>query len=131
MAESAGMRSSSARVSLTSEASGLPKEFRNRPGRDLLIALAIGYLAAAMPLLVAVPAPETLLSAALACAMIPLGVMVAIMRADLISVVGLGLLVALVVAFAVRLPGVVRIPLLLVIFGAAYWCAMQAGTLVG
>ena len=116
---------------MTSEASGLPKEFRNRPGRDLLIALAVGYAAAALPLLMAAPAVETLLSAALACAMIPMGVMVAIMRADLMALLGLGLLVALVLAFVFRMPGVVRVPLLLAIFGAAYWCALQAGTLVG
>ena len=117
---------------MTSETSGgLPKEFRNRPGRDLLIALGIGYIVAAAALLLAAPAFETLLAAGLACAMIPLGVMVAIMRADLMAIFGLALIVALVAIFAVRMPGLVRVPLLLAVFGGAYWCAMQSGTLIG
>ena len=115
---------------MTSETDDIRKrEFRNRPGRDLLVALAIAYVALAIPAVI-LSQSAALATAAMVCALVPVGLLLAIMKADLIAALGLALIVALAVTFAVRMPGYVRVPLLVAIFAGCYYCTLQAGTVI-
>jgi hypothetical protein len=116
---------------LTSATDGRERgEFRNRPGRDLLAALALGYLALAIPVLIITQSIGVLLSSGLIVVLVPIGVILAIMKADLNAALALALLVGVATTFFFRLPGFVRIPLLFALFAGLYYCTLVAGTVL-
>src|SRR5688572_6062752 len=131
MAESAVMRWSWGKAVLTSrtDEDGV-REFRNRPGRDLLLALVISYLMLAVAALVLSQSMAALGSAALVAALVPVGLLLAMMKVDLNAGLGLVAVLALAAAFLIRMPGYVRVPLLVVIFAGAYYVTLQAGAVL-
>ena len=115
---------------MTSATDGERGEFRNRPGRDLLVALVLGYLALAIPVLVMTQSAGVLASAGLILVLVPVGVLLAIMKADLTAALALALVVGLATSFFIRMPGFLRVPLLLALFAGLYYCTLVAGTVL-
>ncbi len=106
-------------------------EFRNRPGRDLLVALAICYLPLAVLGLMQSADPMALVNALIAFVVVPLSLLLIIAQTNLYSAAVGGLFVLLVVAFVVRLQWFIRIPLLVAIFVGAYYTVALAGVTLG
>lgn len=132
MAASAVTPWSWGRAPLTSETEQPRRaEFRNRPGRDLLIALAICYLPLAVLGLMQSADPMALVNALIAFVVVPLSLLLIIAQTNLYSAAVGGLFVLLVVAFVVRLQWFIRIPLLVAIFVGAYYTVALAGVTLG
>ena len=127
------MRSSWEKVFLTSQTNYQPfptQKWRNRPGRDLLIALLVSYAALAVPVLLVTQDVSGFVTAGLIYGMVPVGLILAIMKADLIAAVGLALVLGVMAVFILRMPGLVRVPVLLAMFAASYYCTLVSGTVL-
>jgi hypothetical protein len=107
--------------------------WRNRPGRDLLIALAILYVAGvayAYSLALDGDISGALFAPFVLALTLPMGILHALMVPSWVTIFALALPVALVAALIVRMPGYVRVPLLIAIAGAAIWVTWMMGIVV-
>ena len=106
--------------------------WRNRPGRDLLIALAILYaMFAAYAFYVSQDVTGSLTSPLLLAMTLPMGLAHAVLTINgLLTPVALAVPVALVVVLVVRMPGYLRIPLLVALVLVAVYVTVQMGIVV-
>lgn len=107
--------------------------WRNRPGRDLLIALAILYLAGvayAFALSFKGDVSGALIAPFVLALTLPMGILHALMIPSWITIPALALPVALIAVLAIRMPGYVRVPLLIVVAGAAIYVTWMMGIVV-
>ena len=105
-------------------------EWRNRPGRDLLVALGICYFALAAYGVwhsgdISVAATSILL-----VMLAPIGFLMSLAQMSGASLIGAIGLIAGVIAMAVRLHWYVRIPLLVAVFAAIGYSAAMSGMLL-
>lgn len=112
--------------------SSFPAEtWRNRPGRDLLIALLICYAAVVIYTLMLKFSFAVFGNVFLTMMMVPVGLFMTIMQTNLMSFVCILLLVALGLVFVFRMPWFARIPLLVALFAGMVYGAASSGITLG
>ena len=105
--------------------------WRNRPGRDLLIALAILYVAGFIYAFTLDGDVSGALFAPFVLALtLPMGILHALMIPSWVTIFALALPFALIAALIFRMPGYVRVPLLIAIAGAAIYVTWMMGIVV-
>jgi len=105
--------------------------WRNRPGRDLLIVLAILYVATAIYAFSASgDITGSLASPFLVAMTLPMGLAHALMIQTWTTLLALAIPIGLIVVLAVRMPWYARIPLLLVLAGASIYVTWATGIVV-
>ena len=106
--------------------------WRNRPGRDLLITLAILYvMLAAYTFYVSADATGSLTAPFLVGMTLPMGLAHAVLTMNgLLTVAALIIPFALLVVLIVRMPGYVRVPLLVGLVLLAVYVTVEMGIYV-
>ena len=106
--------------------------WRNRPGRDLLITLAVLYvMLAAYAFYVSADVTGSLTAPFLVGMTLPMGLAHAVLTMNgLLTVAGLIIPVALLVVLIVRMPGYVRVPLLVGLVLLAVYVTVEMGIYV-
>lgn len=107
--------------------------WRNRPGRDLLIALAILYVAGvayAFSLALDGDISGALFAPFVLALTLPMGILHALMIPGWITLPALALPFVLIALLVVRMPGYVRVPLLIALAGAAIYVTWMMGIVV-
>lgn len=107
--------------------------WRNRPGRDLLIALAILYVAGfvyAFSLALDGDVSGALFAPFILALTLPMGILHALMIPSWMTLFAVALPVALVAVLVIRMPGYVRVPALIALAGAAIWVTWMMGIVV-
>ena len=107
------------------------QRWRNRPGRDLILAVAILYVSlAAYSFYVTRDLVGSLTSPLLLALSLPIGLMHSVLIFNPMTIVGLVTPVALFVVLVLRMPGYVRIPLLVGMVVVVINVTMQMGIVV-
>lgn len=105
--------------------------WRNRPGRDLIVTLAILYLVlAGSAFYFARDLIGSLTSPLLLAMSLPVGLLHSALTFNPMTIVGLLTPVALFVVMVLRMPGYVRIPLLVGLVAVVIYVTMQMGIVV-
>ena len=108
-------------------------KWRNRPGRDLLITLLILYVAGviyAYSLSLNGDISGALFAPFVLALTLPMGILHALMIPSWITLPALALPAALIAALIIRMPGYVRVPVLIAIAGAAIYVTWMMGIVV-
>ena len=105
--------------------------WRNRPGRDLIFTLAILYLLlGGYAFYLSRDLIGSLTSPLLLAMSLPIGLMHSVLTFNPLTIVGLVTPVALFVVLVLRMPGYVRIPLLVGMVVVVIYVTLQMGIVV-
>jgi hypothetical protein len=106
-------------------------KWRNRPGRDLLIALVILYVAAAIYTFTqSGDVSGSLMAPFLVGLTLPMGFAQALMIPTWTTLVALAIPLALILIIAIRMPGYVRVPLLLLLAAVSFYVTWAMGIVI-